>query len=98
MAGDASTRNLIRCDFCQAEAHCVGFDDTHRYFECDASPANHEWSELRNPECARCGDPLPKHVELSMQGRTHWLCPRAIAHTTFVCPEFLEDNVFAWRK
>lgn len=88
MARDASTRNLIRCDFCQAEAHCVGFDGTHRYFECDASPASHEWSELRNPECARCDRRLNEHA---------WLWSKEHGHY-FICPEFLEDNVFAWRK
>ena len=72
MAGDPFLQALNKCDFCEAHAYCVGFDAEFRYFECDASPANHEWSELRNPECARCGDPLPKHVALTMQGRTQF--------------------------
>ena len=79
--------NLLRCDFCDQDSWCVGVDGTHRYFECSGSSVRHEWSELRNPSCARCGDPLTEHVALSAEQRLLFLCPRAIAHTTFVWPE-----------
>jgi hypothetical protein len=86
MASDAPTRNLIRCDFCPAEAHLVGVDEKYHCFECDASPANHEWSNLRDPACARCQSHLSEH---------RWLWSKDCGNY-FICPEFLEDNTFVW--
>ncbi len=78
--------NLLRCDCCDQEAWCVGVDDTHRYFECSGASVRHEWSELRDPSCARCGDPLSEHIAPTTQEPLRFRCPRA-AHTTFTWPE-----------
>ena len=86
MAREAPTRNLIRCDFCPAEAHLVEVDEKFHYFECDASPANHVWSNPRDPECARCQAHLSEH---------RWLWSKDCGNY-FICPEFLDDNTFAW--
>ena len=55
---------LLRCNVCEAEAWCVGADETHSYYECAGARVRHEWSELRNPTCDRCGDPLVEHLPL----------------------------------
>ena len=80
-------RNLIRCDFCGAEAFCVAFDETHAYYECAASVARHQWSEERDPHCARCREQLSEH---------RMLTGIDVSERHLVCPKSLKDNTFAY--
>lgn len=89
MPRDPLTRNLIRCDACNAEAFCVSFDDTHAYYQCSAPTARHQWSEERDPYCGRCTERLSEHRLLvaTNGGDQHLVCPGALEDVTFAYDE-----------
>lgn len=80
-------RNLIRCDFCDNEAFCIAVTTDHVYYECGAPTAQHQWSEPRNPHCARCNARLTEHRPMKNElGDELYLCPTAIKENTFAWP------------
>lgn len=90
MADDPFLEALNRCNFCKAKAYCVAFDAEHLYFECAATTARHQWSELRDPICERCDEQLSEHNLLVSQADTE--------DEYVVCPSSLEDNTFVRKE
>ena len=74
--------NLIRCDTCGHEAFVTGVDETVS-FECAAESA-HNWSEVRNPPCVRCGERLSRHLyATSTEHGEAYICPHVLSAHTF---------------
>ncbi len=91
MADDPFMEALNKCDFCKAKAYCVGFDRQHLYFECAATTARHQWSELReDPLCEQCDEHLSEHNLLVSQVDAQY--------EYVVCPASLEDNTFVRKE
>ena len=79
---------MLHCHVCYEDAGVVGFDDERNYFECAGKQIWHEWSELRNPTCIICDDPLRKHQDVVIvNGSTEFLCPSIPGVATFEWPE-----------
>ena len=77
---------MYHCHVCYEIAGFVGRDDDRNYFECSGKEIWHEWSELRNPICANCDEPLMSHDTIIDEGATLTACPTAVG-SVFEPPE-----------